>query len=102
MKKYLLVLALSGFVAFAAGEGKTQTITGKGECAKCSLHETKACQMAVTTKDGKKYLVENNKVSKDFHKNICTEEKNVEVTGKVEHKDGKDIIVAKEIKVAKS
>jgi len=32
MKKYLLIAALSGLAVFAAD---TQTIKGKGECAKC-------------------------------------------------------------------
>jgi RecG-like helicase len=96
MKKYLTLLALSGLVVFAAD--KAQTITGKGECAKCSLKETKECQMAVTAKDGTKYLVENNDVSKKFHKNICQDEKQVEVTGTVHEKDGKKVITAKEIK----
>jgi hypothetical protein len=101
MKKYLLILALSGLVGFAASEAKTETITGKGECAKCSLKETSTCQMAITTKDGKHYLVENNDVSKKFHKNICQEEKQVEVTGTISEKDGKKIIAAKKIEVAK-
>lgn len=101
MKKYLLIAALSGLVAFAA-DSKPQTIKGKGECAKCSLKETSSCQMAVTTKDGTKYLVENNDVSKKFHKNICTDTKDVEVTGTVSDKDGKKVITATNIKAAKS
>jgi hypothetical protein len=99
MKKFLLVAALSGLVAFAAE--KTETIKGTGECAKCSLKVAKECQMAVTTKDGKKYLVENNAVSKKFHKNICTDKKDVEVTGTVSEKDGKKIIAATKIEASK-
>jgi hypothetical protein len=99
MKKYLLIAALSGLVAFAAD--KSETIKGKGECAKCSLKETSSCQMAVTTKDGTKYLVENNDVSKKFHKNICTDTKDVEVTGTVSDKDGKKMITATKISEAK-
>ncbi len=100
MKKYLLIAALSSFVAFGASD-KTETIKGKGECAKCSLKETSTCQMAVTTSDGKKYLVENNDTSKKFHKNICTETKDVEVTGTVSEKDGKKMITASKIEAAK-
>src|SRR3954470_18396870 len=99
MKKLLLIAALSGLVAFAAD--KEQTIKGKAECAKCSLKETDSCQMAITTKDGTKYLVENNKLSKDFHSNICKASKDVEVTGTVEEKGGKKLISAKKIDLAK-
>ena len=99
MKKYLLIAALSGLAILAAD---TETIKGKGECAKCSLKEADSCQMAVTAKDGTKYLVENNDVSKKFHKNICTEEKDVEVTGTVSEKDGKKMITATKIEPAKS
>jgi hypothetical protein len=98
MKKYLLIAALSSLAIFAAD---TQTIKGKGECAKCSLKKTESCQMAVTTKDGTTYLVENNDTSKKFHKNICTEEKDVEVTGTVSEKDGKKMITASKIDLAK-
>jgi len=94
-----LITALSGLMAFAAD--KAQTISGKGECAKCSLKETSSCQMAVTAKDGTKYLVENNDISKKFHKNICTEEKDVEVTGTVSEKEGKKVITASKIDLAK-
>jgi hypothetical protein len=101
MKKYLLILALSGLVGFAASDAKVETLTGKAECAKCSLKQTSTCQMALTTKDGKHYLVENNPVSKKFHKNICEESKEVTVTGTVTEKDGKNIIVAKKVELAK-
>jgi len=101
MKKYFLILALSGLVGFAASDAKTETIKGKGECAKCSLHMTDSCQMAITTKDGTKYLVENNDTSKKFHKNICKEDKQVSVTGTVSEKDGKKVITAKKIELAK-
>ena len=101
MKKYLLIAALSGLMGLAAADTKTETIKGKGECAKCSLKETESCQMAVTTKDGTKYLVENNDVSKKFHEKICKETKDVELTGTVAEKDGKKYITAKTINEAK-
>src|SRR4030095_14790559 len=97
MKKYLLIAALSGLMGVAADDAKTETIKGKGECAKCSLKETESCQMAVTTKAGTKYLVENNDVSKKFHEKICKDEKEVEVTGTVSEKGGKKYITAKTI-----
>lgn len=88
---------------FAAGEKET-TLTGKGECAKCSLGKTKACQMALTVKeDGKEktYLLENNDITKAFHKNICKEDKEVKVTGTVKEVDGKKVIEAKKVELAK-
>lgn len=83
---------------------KEQTLTGKGECAKCSLGKTKACQMAITVKeDGKDntYLLVNNEVAKAFHKNICQESKDVSVTGTIKEEDGKKVIEPKKIEVAK-
>ena len=101
MKNYLLIAALSALVSLSAADTKTETIKGKGECAKCSLKETESCQMAVTTKEGTKYLVENNDVSKKFHEKICTEQKDVEVIGTVAEKDGKKYITATKIDEAK-
>ena len=100
MKKFLLIAALSTCIGFAA-DAKTEKITGKGECAKCSLKKADSCQMALTTKDGTTYLVENNDVSKKFHKNICTEQKEVAVTGTISEKDGKKQITAKTIDLVK-
>src|ERR1044071_4625962 len=79
------------------------TISGEGQCAKCALKETDTCQMAVKAKENGKdvtYYVVNNKVSKDFHKNICTENKDVKVTGKVSDKNGKKEITPTKIELA--
>ncbi|MBM3876488.1 MAG: hypothetical protein FJ386_07195 [Verrucomicrobia bacterium] len=88
----------------AEGKGKEITITGKGCCAKCCLKETDKCQNAVTVeKDGKKttyYLVENS-VSSAFHKEICKEIKPVKVTGTCEKKDGRLLVTASKIELAK-
>src|ERR1043166_3316163 len=100
--KAMLVTALTVFT-LAAAEDKVQTLNGKAECAKCALGKTDKCQMALTVKeDGKEtvYLVDNNSVSKAFHKNICTESKEVTVKGKVKEADGKKTIEAKEIDLA--
>ena len=102
MKKFAVLLTLALGLTFSiSAEDKEQTLTGKGQCAKCSLKKAESCQMALTTKDGTTYLVENNDVSKKFHKNICTEDKeNVKVTGTVKEVAGKKQIVAKEIALA--
>lgn len=91
-------------LSLMAAADKEMTLTGKGECAKCSLGKTKSCQMALTVKeDGKEktYILENNDITKAFHKNICQEEKEVKVTGKVKEVDGKKVIEAKKVELAK-
>lgn len=85
-------------------KGKEQTITGEGQCAKCSLKETDKCQTAIVVeKDSKKttyYLVAND-VAKKFHSNICQETKKVKAVGTVEEKDGKMELTASKIEVVK-
>jgi hypothetical protein len=96
MKKSLLpAAALAALLALAPGvlaADKEVTIAGTGMCAKCELKETKSCQNAVQVeKDGKKttYYLAENKVSKDFHKNVCSETAKVTATGTVKEVDGK-------------
>ncbi|HEX3799848.1 MAG TPA: DUF6370 family protein [Verrucomicrobiae bacterium] len=94
-----LVMTLS-----AVADDKVQTITGEGKCAKCSLHETAKCQNALQVeKDGKTityYLVQND-ISKDFHENLCKENKKITVTGTVAEVDGKQQITPTKIELAK-
>jgi hypothetical protein len=104
MRKLLPLLAVAFIscvtVAFAAAE---VTITGEGQCAKCSLKETAKCQNAiVATEDGKKvtYYLAPNDVSKKFHSNVCTEVKKVKATGEVAEVDGKKVLTASKIEVA--
>src|SRR4051812_1945142 len=106
MKTLLKLLAVTSTMAALAFNvaAADKTLTGKGECAKCSLKQTSSCQMAITVKeDGKDktYLLANNDVAKAFHKNICQEEKQVTVTGAVKEDGGKQVIEAKKIEVAK-
>ncbi|HTI98289.1 MAG TPA: DUF6370 family protein [Dongiaceae bacterium] len=77
--------------AFAAAD-KEVTITGMGTCGKCALHETKHCQNVIQVeKDGKttNYFLTDNKVSDEFHDNICKKPAKVTATGTVTEKDGK-------------
>jgi hypothetical protein len=105
MRKLLPLLAvgivLSGLSVLLADEkGKAVTISGEGQCAKCSLKETPKCQNAVVVeKDGKKttYYLVHDAVSKAFHKNICTTTKKVKVEGTCENKDGKLTVTATKI-----
>jgi Family of unknown function (DUF6370) len=88
--------------AFAA-EAKTMTITGTGKCAKCDLKETAACQNVISVdKKGKtvNYYVVDNDISKDFHKNVCKENKKVKATGTVvKDADGKMEFTATKLEV---
>jgi len=94
------VLAAAGIVV-AADAPKEVTLKGTMECAKCELHETKTCQDALKVSEGDKsviYYLDDNKVAKDYHKNVCTAPKeNVTVTGTVSEKDGKKVIEATKI-----
>ena len=113
MKKTSLVFALAGLLvaalalpAMAAEKEKEKdvTLTGEAKCAKCALHETKECQTVVQLKEGDKtvnYYLTPNKTSKDFHKEVCEDTKKVTVTGKVQDKDGKKMLVASKIEVVK-
>jgi hypothetical protein len=89
--------------AFAAD--KEVTLTGAGQCAKCSLSMTKSCQNAlVVKKDGKEetYLLTHNAVSKAFHDGICTDVKQIKVTGVVKVTDGQKEITPTKIEEVKS
>ena len=104
MKKSILsVAAMAAVLAFAqsaVAADKEVTINGTGMCAKCELKETKTCQNAVQVeKDGKKttYYLAENKVSKDFHKNVCSETTKVTATGTVKEVDGKMQLTATKI-----
>ena len=89
---------------FAGEKGKEVTITGEGMCAKCALHETKKCQNVIQVeKDGKTvtYYLTRNAVSKDFHDNICKENKKVTATGTVKEENGKMVMTPTKIALAK-
>lgn len=113
MKKNITLLTgLAGLLlalatpSFADDEkGKEVTVTGEGKCAKCILKETEKCQNAIeTTENGKKvtYYLTDNKVSKDFHEDLCKEAKKVTATGTVKEVDGKkELTVTKIDLVAK-
>ena len=88
----------------ALGAGKEKTIVGEGQCAKCVLHEGKDCQNAVTVdENGKKvtYYLTQNKVSKDFHHNLCKTSSKVKVTGTVKEEHGKLELTPTKIELVK-
>jgi len=88
--------------AFAAD--KEVTITGEGKCGKCSLHKAEKCQNVIeTTENGKtvEYWLAQNKVSKDFHENLCKQSEKVTATGTVTEENGKKILTVSKIEAAK-
>lgn len=106
MRKLLSLLAvavLCSGVSLAIGATlEEKTIKGEGQCAKCSLKETKACQNAIVVEeDGKEvtYYLEHNDVSKKFHREVCQDVKTVKATGEVKEQDGKKILVPSKIEV---
>src|SRR5262245_27979345 len=83
-------------LAWAAEE---VTVTGEGQCAKCSLKQTKACQNAIVTADKVTYYLAKNKVAQDFHPNICKAVKKVKATGEVKEEEGKKVMTASKIEL---
>ena len=59
--------------------------------------------MIQTTEDGKKitYYLAKNKLSTDFHENLCKESKQVKATGTVKEVDGKKELTVTKIELAK-
>jgi predicted nucleotidyltransferase len=108
MKKALVLTScIAGLLTLAfttpSFGAEEKTITGEGKCAKCSLKETDTCQNVIQTQeDGKTvtYYLAKNKVSKDFHDNICKESKKITATGTVKEADGKKELVATKIELA--
>lgn len=83
---------------------KEVTLTGMGQCAKCSLMLTSDCQNALVVKNAGKdevYLLTENDVSKKFHDNVCTGAAEIKVTGVVKDVAGKKEITASKIELAK-
>jgi hypothetical protein len=95
---------VAGFVTTAVAASNEVTITGDGTCAKCGLHQADKCQTVIRAQeDGKTvtYYLAPNKVSKDFHENVCQEAHKVTATGTVKEVDGKKVLTATKIELAK-
>ena len=100
----LATLCLLAFTTSVRAEDKEVTVTGEGKCAKCSLKKADKCQNVIETKvDGKKvtYWLAKNETSDNFHDNICKETKKVTATGTVKEEDGKKVLTASKIELAK-
>jgi hypothetical protein len=103
----LFALLAAGFftASFAlAADPAPVTLVGEGQCAKCSLGKSDTCQnVVVVTKDGKEqvYYLAQNALSQKFHDNVCTDTKQIKVTGIVKETAGKMEITATSIELVK-
>jgi type 1 fimbria pilin len=99
------LLAATFTARVLAADSSEVTLTGTMVCGKCKLHETDKCQNVLQVeKDGKtvNYYLKQNKVSKDFHSNICQNDgEKVTVTGTVKEKGGKEMMTATKIEEVK-
>ena len=111
MKKFNLFLTLAaGFLAATltlaalADDTNVVTLTGLMVCGKCKLHITKTCQNVLQVESNGtniNYFLVQNKVSKDFHPNICANDgEKATVTGTVKEKHGREILTATKIVAA--
>ncbi|MFZ9747714.1 MAG: DUF6370 family protein [Opitutaceae bacterium] len=102
---HLVPFAAAFLAATAFASAKEVTLTGAGQCAKCSLKQTDSCQNAVVVKEAGKdttYLMAKNDVAQKFHGSVCKGVKQVTVTGTVSEKDGKKVITASKVAEVKS
>ncbi len=108
MKKFKLlslftvgILAATFALRVLADDTNLVTLTGMMVCGKCKLHITKKCQNVLQVEnDGTNinYFLTQNKVSTDFHSNICQNDgEKATVTGTVQEKHGKEILTATKI-----
>jgi hypothetical protein len=110
MKRNILVLitALAAFLAVngadVASAPKEKVVKGVAKCAKCALHESATCQTVIEVKKGGKkqtYYLADNEVSKEFHRNVCMEPKNVKARLMITGAKGAKVCTAKKIEVVK-
>ncbi len=98
-----MALALSHTVRAAEAGGKEKEIKGEGCCMKCELKKADECQNAIKVKENGKevlYILEPNKVSKDFHSKVCRGPHKVIAKGTVKKDGDKMILVASKIELA--
>lgn len=95
-----LALVVAIVIAAPAVADETVTLEGKVLCAKCILKEDlDECQNVLAVEEGDTtayYYMEGTDANKEFG-DVCTEAKEVKVTGTLSEKDGKMWITATEI-----
>ena len=85
--------------AKVAEAGKEVTLEGEMMCARCNLHETKACQSVLKVKDVKYYFTDN-AVARDNVEKVCGGgSKHAIVTGVVSESEGKKHIAPSAVKL---
>jgi hypothetical protein len=94
MKKILSALALLALTTLSV-RAEDQKFEGTMCCAKCSLHTASACADVLKVGDVTYSLEEKGSVKTSAHK--CSGSAEATVTGKVEERDGKKVIVVSSI-----
>ena len=104
MLRYALAAVLAFAVITFAVVGSTlaedkkdekKTLEGTLTCTKCALKETDKCAHALIVKEGDKkvtYYLDDKGGKEKYHGQVCTEDKEAKVTGKVVEKDKKHYI----------
>lgn len=107
MKQFISILGCALALAFTTSvraADKEEELKGDGCCLKCELKKSDKCQnvLSVKGKDGKStlYILEQNDVSKAFHKNVCSGPQKVVAKGVVKKDGDKHILVASKIELA--
>lgn len=107
MKSFLTLVSCMAALALTMSvraDDAEKELKGDGLCMKCELKKADKCQNAIRVKDkdGKEtlYVLEANKVSTDFHSNICGGPKKVVAKGKVKKDGDKHVLVASKIELA--
>ena len=107
MKRMLLALSVTGLfllstTAYAAD--KEKTVTGEGQCGKCSLKKTEKCQNVIVAKESGKEVVYylKGEESDKFHKgNLCSGKHETKAKGTLKEVDGKLELTVTEIALVK-
>jgi hypothetical protein len=98
----LVAVALVAVGVVKAADAKEVTLTGKIVCGKCTLKETADCSNVLIVKDGDKevkYYIQDKGKPETYHSCKPDSSKEATVKGKVEVKDGKNLLTATEVKV---
>jgi hypothetical protein len=100
------VIALGGVSSTRAEDKKDEkkTLEGTLTCTKCALKETDKCGHALVVKEGDKkvtYYLDDKGKDEKYHSQVCTEDKDAKVTGKIVEKDKKKWIEEPKVEIKK-
>lgn len=94
MKKILSLVALMALSTLSVRAADTK-LEGEMSCAKCALKTADTCTDTLKVGDVLYYLEENGSVKTSAHQ--CSGTAKATVTGKVEERDGKKVVVVTSI-----